>query len=222
MNRSSVIWPGYYDVVILPPAPVRDHAIDLSLKLRQMGGQWRLGTRAFLPHISLYHIPILEKDVESFLDELQHIVDSTSLGELETTGLDMPVMTVSNPDWLKRLHRRVVSRTVRYFNRKYQVEKLWNLHRFSGRRLVFAKKYLREFGTPMAGMNFRPHITLSSFKDGDPADSQIHIRPMRFRVDRLYVCELGISHSCHRIVHELVPRIMGTDHSIPEFVEFGD
>src|SRR5712671_3984014 len=137
MKQSDLLWPGYYDVVVLPPVPVRNHAIGLSRKLRRMGGQWQLGRRAFLPHISLYHIPVLEKDVEVFLVELQRIVDSAPWGELETTGLDMPVIQVSNPDWLKNLHRRIIRRTVRFFNRRYGAEQLWDLRRFSGQRLMY-------------------------------------------------------------------------------------
>ena len=201
-----LLWPGYYDVVLLPPAPVRDHALDLSEALHRMGGQWRLGKREFLPHISLYHIPVRMKDLDDFLNELQLIVDTAKWGRLQTTRFDMPVMMVSKPEWLKNLHHRIVRRTVRFLNRKYRAEKTWSLERFSGRRLAFAKKYLREYGSPMVGMNFRPHITLSSFK-AEPADPGFHVRRMTFRADRLHVCELGQSHTCHRIIRELLRRM---------------
>src|SRR3954470_824549 len=142
MNPAPLVWPGYYDVVILPPAPVRDHAIQLSQKLYRMGGLWRLGKRAFLPHVSLYHIPVRDEEFEPFLNELQLIVNSTRWGSLETTAFDMPVMMVSKPEWLRKLHHRIVRRTVRFLNRKYAVEKTWSLERFSRRRLELAKKYL--------------------------------------------------------------------------------
>jgi 2'-5' RNA ligase len=206
MSPSPLLWPGYYDVVILPPAPVRDHAIQLSEKLYRMGGVWRLGKRAFLPHVSLYHIPVRDEELEPFLNELQLIVNSTRWGSLQTTAFDMPVMMVSKPEWLRELHHRIVRRTVRFLNRKYAVEKTWSLERFSGRRLEFAKKYLREYGTPMVGMNFNPHITLSSFKGAEPEDASLHVRRIQFRVDRLHVCELGQSHTCHRIIREIVSR----------------
>jgi hypothetical protein len=205
MNRLSVLWPGYYDVVILPPAPIRDHAIDLSRKLYRAGGLWRLGKRSFLPHISLYHIPVLDENIESFLDELQLAVNSAEWGSLETTGFDMPVMMLNRPEWLRNLHQKVVRRTLRFFDRTYGVEKMWNLDRFSGRRLEFAKRYLHKYGTPMAGMNFGPHITLNSFKAAEPTDLDVHVQRMKFVVNRLHVCELGQSHSCHRIIRELLP-----------------
>ena len=205
MNRKSRIWPGYYDIVILPPAPVRDHAIVLSEKLYRAGGLWKLGRRTYLPHISIYHIPVRDEDLEPFLTELQSVVDSAQWGSLETTGFDMPVMMASKPDWLKRLHQRIVRRTVRFLDWSYGVQKTWSLDRFSGRRLKFGKQYLREFGSPMVGMNFRPHITLSSFKDKEPSEMNLDVRRMEFRADRLHVCELGESHTCHRIIRELAP-----------------
>ena len=205
MKPAPSYWSGYYDVVILPPAPVRDHAIDLSGKLYRAGGLWRLGKQSFLPHISIYHIPVREEDLESFLTELQRIADSAQWGNLETTGFDMPVIKVSKPDWLRSLHQRVVSRTVRFLDRKYGTEKKWNLDRFSGRRLEFAKQYLRTCGSPMVGMNFRPHITLSSFKGKEPLGLNLHVRRMVFRAERLHVCELGPSHTCHKLIRELLP-----------------
>jgi hypothetical protein len=95
---------------------------------------------------------------------------------------------------------------MRFFNRKYAVERTWNLDRFAGRRLKFARNYLKRFGSPLMGMNFQPHFTLSSFKGREAPDIQFDIPAMRFRVDRLYVCELGPSHSCQRIIRELLPR----------------
>jgi len=208
MSRPPLLWPGYYDVVILPPPPIRDHAMELSEKLYRIGGLWRLGKRAFLPHISLFHIPVRDEDLDKFLNELQRIVDTARWGSLETTAFDMPVMMVSKPDWLRNLHHRVVRRTVGFLNRKYQAEKTWSLERFSGRRLEFAKKYLRQYGTPMVGMNFRPHITLSSFKGKEPVDTELRVHRMTFHADRLHVCELGQSHSCHRIIRDLRPNEM--------------
>ena len=98
--------------------------------------------------------------MDPFLNELHLIVDTARWGTLETTSFDMPVMMVSKPEWLKKLHERVVRRTVRFLNRKYAAEKTWSLDRFYGRRLTFAKKDLRAYGTPLVGMNFNPHITL--------------------------------------------------------------
>jgi len=221
MKQSPILWPGYYDVVILPSPPIRDHAIELSEKLQRIGGLWRLGKRAFLPHISLYHIPVAADALDPFLNELQVIVNTAKWGDLHTTALDMPVMMITKPDWLRNLHHRIVNRTARFRNRSYDVEKTWSLARFSGRRLEFAKKYLRQYGSPMVGMNFRPHITLSSFKGNEPECSDLQVRQMSFRPDRLYICELGQSHTCHQIrgqtTHSPISPQRGTAQNSPKY-----
>jgi hypothetical protein len=205
MKRESLLWPRYYDVVVLPPPPVRDMTIRLSQKLYKTGGQWKLGKVSFLPHISIYHIPILQKDFEPFTRRLQQIVDSAAWGTLETTGFDLPVVTVSRPKWLLDLNRRVVRETVGFFDRTYGAEKMWRLHRFKEHQLQMAEKYLRDFGTPMFGVNFQPHMTLTSFNGAEPSNILLDVPRMEFAVDRLHICELGISHSCQRIVRELLP-----------------
>src|SRR5262245_24039480 len=116
------LWPGYYDVAILPPAPVREYAIALSRRLRRAGGRWTLGARAFLPHVSLYHIPVRGEHLQAFLEDVQDVTASAELGELRTTGFDMPVLMVDKPDWLRKLHRRIVLRTVQYFDWTYGAE----------------------------------------------------------------------------------------------------
>jgi hypothetical protein len=42
---STTLWPGYYDVVILPPQPVRDLAIGLSRSCGSPAvyGHWERG-----------------------------------------------------------------------------------------------------------------------------------------------------------------------------------
>src|SRR5262245_59901987 len=59
---ESIRWPNYFDVVILPSAAVRDHSIALSRKLQKYGAKFVLGRRRYLPHISLYHIPVKPED----------------------------------------------------------------------------------------------------------------------------------------------------------------
>jgi hypothetical protein len=194
-------WRGYYDVVILPPAPIRDYAIGLSRQLRKLGGRWTLGKTAFLPHISLYHIPVTPEDFPAFANQVQHAAQSAGWGFLQTTGFDMPLLMFDKPEWLAELCRDVVHRTVRYLDRDYGVEQTWDVRWFAGRRRELAQRYLERYGTPMFGMNFRPHITLSSFERAAMPEADIlKFKTLRFRPDRLAICELGESHSCQTIV----------------------
>jgi len=197
-------WPGYYDVVILPPPPVRDYAIELSRRLRRRGGRWTLGTRAFLPHISLYHIPVARENLDAFVEQLQRVAQTAAWGRLTTIGFDMPLLMLDKPAWLDALCRKVIARTAQFFDWDYGAEKKWSLRWFAGRRLQMAERYLQRYGTPMYGMNFRPHITLTVFDDPNAArDVKLPLRRMSFAVDRIHVCELGESHTCQRIVREI-------------------
>jgi hypothetical protein len=166
------------------------------------GAKWSLGRAAFIPHISLYHIPVRDNQWRSFMEELRRIAEDAPTGELKTTGFDMPVLTLSKPKWLDDLHRRIVLGTVPYFDRECGAERTWRLNFFSGRRRELAERYLDRYGTPMFGMNFRPHITLSSFEDGAP-EFNPEVEVLTFTPDRLTVCELGQSHSCQRVIEEV-------------------
>src|SRR5262245_57171303 len=130
-NAGSRVWRGYYDIVIIPPASVQGYAIDLSRQLRRLGGNWSLGRRRFIPHISLYHIPVQKADFDSFIAELRNVARIPA-GELKLTGFDMPVLTVSKPRWLANLHWNVVRRTSQYFDANYGAEETWGLDFFSG------------------------------------------------------------------------------------------
>jgi 2'-5' RNA ligase len=199
--KPAVLWPGYYDVVIIPPEAVLAYAIEISSRLHRLGGKWKLGRRSFLPHVSLYHIPVRKTDFDSFRKEVRQIASETSPRALQLVGFDMPVLKVSKPAWFDDLHRRLIRRTVRFFDRGYRAEGAWGLDFFSGRRRQFAERYLETYGTPMFGMNFRPHITLTSFKGKEPpAEFVIEVTPLKFTPDHLAICELGESHSCQRVI----------------------
>src|SRR6266446_702831 len=100
----------------------------------------------------------------------------------------MPLLIFDKPEWLAALCHDVVRRTVRYFDRYYGAEQTWDLQWFSGRRRELAQRYLEKFGTPMFGMNFRPHITLSSFSGATMPEANIlQFRKMGFRPGRLAI-----------------------------------
>ena len=204
MKSGPVIWTGYYDVVIVPPYPIQTYAIEISRRLAKLGGKWKLGRRRFIPHISLYHIPVHPKDWDKFNLELRRLAKEARPAPLQLVGFDMPVLQTSKPAWLDALQRKVVLRTVPYFNRSYGAEEAWGLDFFAGRRKQFAKEYIRRYGTPMFGMNFRPHITLTSFKGKEsPSDFKIDVKPFQFTPDHIAICELGESHSCQRVLERI-------------------
>ena len=200
-NGGNDLWHGYYDVVIVPPSAIQNSAIALSKKLR---GSWQLSRNRFIPHISLYHIPVHDKHFDAFVAAIKSVVSGTEAGELEVNGFDMPVLTVSKPTWLDQLQRRIVRGTLPYFDRDHGAEETWSLDFFKGRRRRYAEQYLKVYGTPMFGMNFRPHITLTSFRGRQvPTDFSPIVKKRCFVPTQVTICELGRSHSCQRVVERI-------------------
>jgi len=200
------MWKNYFDVVILPPPPVRDYAISLSARLKKFGGRFVLGKRRYIPHISLYHIPVLPENFEVFREEVETITERFSGGELTLSSIELPLLMTDKPKWIQQLHIDVVTNTSRYFDWDYGAEDSWNMDLLPANLRARAKGYIQKYGTPLIGAVFRPHITLTSFEDRSVVGEipPLPFKPMRFQVDTIHICELGPSHSCQRIVVKLL------------------
>jgi len=65
-------------------------------------------------------------------------------------------------------------------------------------------KFIKKYGTPMIGRNFKPHVSLTSFRNIPTPDLATRkAKAFKFKPDALYVCELGPSHTCQRIVKRI-------------------
>jgi hypothetical protein len=183
---------------------VRDYAIELSIRLKRYGGRFVLGRRRYIPHISLYHIPVSTEDFESFCDQVQNIARRFSRGELRLRAIELPLLITDKPEWLKKLHLNLIKKTSTYFDFDYGAEKSWSTDRLPTKLRVRAKGYLQKYGSPLIGSAFRPHITLTSFEDNAVINKipPLWFQPMSFHVDTIHLCELGPSHSCQRIVEK--------------------
>lgn len=200
--KSSAIWNNYFDVVILPPPAIRDHAITLSKELRTHGGEFALGRRRFLPHISLYHIPVRPRVFDAFLRTIREVAGKSTGGVVQLKSIDMPLLMTDRPQWLKRLQRDIVSEAVKYFDWDYGVERLWKLEPISPKLREAAGRNLKKYGSPMMGPLFRPHITLTSFGDRAMPQVRVPFESLSFQVETIAVCELGPHHSCQRKIRE--------------------
>jgi len=205
MVREKKIWKNYYDIVILPPKDLADYARRLSAQFPKNKIKWRLGKKTFLPHVSLYHIPVRPEKLEEFIRVIERIVKSIGPGTLQTTTTERELLLMlSKPDWLKKLYLKVVKNALPYFDWSYEVEKYWNINRLPPRMRKTGIRFLRKYGTPMIGLNYRPHITLTMLKDGPPQKYSVSkVKYFKFRPKSLFICELGPSHSCQRIVKEI-------------------
>jgi len=199
---------NYFDVVILPPKEVRDHAIELSKQLYKYGARCILGKRNFFPHISLYHIPIKPKDFDNFITELKSVVRGFKPGGLRIKNIKLlelypSVLLMTNkPEWLKKLYLKVIKKTLKYFDWDYGVEKLWHTEKMPKIRRESVKRY----GTPLFGYYFMPHITLGTFKNNKNMVKDFNeLKPKKysFKVKSIFVCEIDESHSCQRIVKQI-------------------
>jgi hypothetical protein len=202
MQDSHSLWSNYFDIVILPPPAVQDLAIALSKSLQPYGGKFVLGKTRFLPHISLYHIPVRPERFAAFSNAVGQVSSRHAGGELQLLSMDMPALMTSKPDWLSLLHLQMVEHTKAYRDRDSGVEGTWHTDYLPPELAGPARRYLEEFGSPLIHEVFRPHITLTSFVDKSvtgsiPAATFEHLS---FEVNSVAICELGPSHSCQRIV----------------------
>lgn len=205
------IWKNYFDVVILPSKEVSDYAIKLSRQLHKHGTPWALGKENFIPHISLYHIPVKPKDFNDFVSELEMIVRGFKIKKLKIKEVRLwknfaVCAYTDKPEWLRKLYLTVIKRTLKYFDWDYGAEKTWGGAKKSRKQSRLVIKNLKEYGTPMFGRYFMPHITLSIFKNNKnviEAFSKLQTKRLSFGVKSIFVCELGETHSCQRIVKKI-------------------
>ncbi len=207
---SVKIHKNFFDIVILPPKEIRNYSIDLSQKSYKYNAKWVLSKKSFLPHISLYHIPIEEKKFDRFIAEIEKTVKGFKTGELKTTELKQYIskpifansLMINKPKWLREFYLKIIKKTMPYFDWNYGLEKLWKSAGWSKNM----QKNFQKYGTPFVGKHFTPHITLNMFKnknDTIKALNTLKFKQFYFRPKTIYVCKLGEGFSCQKIVKEI-------------------
>lgn len=198
----------YYDIVLLPPAPVRDEAIRLSTQLHPFGTKWVLGKQEYLPHISLYHIKIKAKDLSPLLHTIKIIAASSHGGLLAVGSVynwhSYICWECAAPQWLRMLHARILKETVQYYDREFGQERLWP--KGPGMTQERARN-LQRYGAPGILRLYEPHVTLASFPDASSAKKALDAlgknqKRIRFSPAHIALCAIGPSHSCQKIVAE--------------------
>ncbi len=197
------IWKNYFDIVILPPREVSDYAIKMSRELTRYGTKWTLGKKSFIPHISLYHIAVKPKKFAAFFDEIQNAIKNTRPGYLKTTAIEPNSLIFDKPAWIQKLCLKVIENTVKYYDWNYGTDGYWPLDHFPKRMRKVGARFIKKYGTPLVGPNFRPHVTLTSFAGTAPILKTKKAKKFKFKPSHIYVCELGPSHSCQRIVKKI-------------------
>ncbi|MEK7644604.1 MAG: hypothetical protein AAB390_04865 [Patescibacteria group bacterium] len=200
---KKLTWKNYFDIVILPPEEVSEYAIGLSKKLGRFETKWALGKRSFIPHISLYHIAVMPKNYATFIAEIERTVENFSSGYLRTTVIEPNLLMFDKPKWIKELYLNIIKNTLKYYDWDYGTDAHWPLNHFPKKMRKNGKRFMEKYGTPMVGTNFRPHITLTDFITQPPGLKTNNAKSFKFRPRFIYVCELGPSHSCQRIVTKI-------------------
>lgn len=190
------IWKNYFDIVILPPREISDYARELSKGLARYGTKWKLGKKSFIPHISLYHIAVKPKSFDDFIVEIQHTMSNFSPGYVKTTVIKPHMLMFDKPLWIQKLHRKVIKKTIKYVDWGYP-------NHWPPRRGKVRARSIKKYGTPLVGAHFRPHVTLASFSGDTPKLPIKKARVFKFKPTHIYVCELGPSHSCQRVVEKI-------------------
>ncbi|HSX28339.1 MAG TPA: hypothetical protein VLF60_02720 [Candidatus Saccharimonadales bacterium] len=74
-----------YDVVLLPPAAVRDASIAVSRQLKPLGTEFTLQADHLYPHLSLYMLNILSGQLQETFSRLQGIARQTRPLQLQAS-----------------------------------------------------------------------------------------------------------------------------------------
>lgn len=82
----------------------------------------------------------------------------------------------------------------------YGTDEYWPLIEFPKRMHKIGKRFMKTYGTPMMGANFRPYVTITSFVGAAHRLKIIRAKTFKFKPEYLYVCGLGPSYTCQRFV----------------------
>lgn len=202
------IWKNYYDIVILPPKEARDYAIKISKKLHEYGSQWILGKKSFLPHISLYHIPVKPEDFKNFIGALSRTVNGFKTVDLTLTKIEYykyhgsAMIMADKPAWLNRFYQHIIKSTIPYFDWQYDIDTKWRTKQLP----KGLRDNIKKFGTPLIGRDFKPHITLTVFKNNQKIAEiikRLRCQKIDFKINCIFVCQLGEYYTCQRIVKQI-------------------
>jgi len=202
MFMSHII-PNYYDIVILPPKEVANASIELSQRIAVcVPAKLVLGYRAFKPHISLYHVAISKKNLPQVFKELKNIVSNFSLGKLTVGQAEVGmgnsvVLPVIKTPALQQLHELVLERINPLRDKSFP--STWKNPGWFEQK-VYADN-IKNYGTPVAGNIYSPHITVSMFgANVELSKNVLKSKVYNFMPSKITVCALGPHHSCHRVI----------------------
>jgi 2'-5' RNA ligase len=200
---------NYYDIVILPPSPAWEYCIELSERIRKYyDSKLVLGEKHNLPHISLLHTAIPERNLKLLKKRLSFIAQKARpfkvyIGKLlaypEFGSLALEILP---KDAFVPLHEAVISATKDIIDYSFDYRAAW------GSRTLPKKmrKYIEDYTTPGVKEYFVPHITLGYLEDKEKVlevAKTVKAKSQEFMLERITVCGLGENHTCQTILFSI-------------------
>ncbi len=205
--NGKITYKNYYDVVISPPARVREYAIRISREIRRRTRvKFTLAHTRYVPHISLYHIPVRPDHLPEFRKTLQRILGKNRLGLLKLGGIKQQTIgkavwiEVTKPEWLIKLHRNIIKEMERFRDKEFNTEKAW-----SHFTRALHKKNIKVYGCPCVLRLFQPHITVTVLKEKVRDLNAPPYRGESFKISSVSLFRLGPSHTCHKRIFTIYP-----------------
>ncbi|MDV2480763.1 2'-5' RNA ligase family protein [Methanoculleus sp. Wushi-C6] len=193
------------DIVLLPPGPVMDMAINANRTLLagNHDGGIRLDREDCLPHITVAMLPVKREDIRDVVARVDRItrhcspmtVTIDSVAKYHTgTGGTIPVFHVFRAEILQLFHKTVMNAVKPY------AAPPAGPGMFAGEVSASSVDCLARFGKAGAYEHYSPHITLGY---GDLPELVPGLAlPLRFEVARAAVCHLGAHCTCRRTLAE--------------------
>ena len=181
------------DIVLLPPDPIMDLAIDIN---RHMGDKNQiLNKRDRLPHVSLFMCVIDENDIpkaEKILNDLAEQFRSLSLTIMDISSEEnaSTVMTLRKTSDIQRLHE-IIAESFKTISSGKADESMFLDDALKWQGSV---EWVNNFLENESFDNYKPHITLGR---GNPDKVDL---PIQFKASKLALCHLGDFCTCRKVL----------------------
>jgi 2'-5' RNA ligase len=191
-----------YNIVIYPPAKIREKAITISKRLKKEGGLFSLGEKTFIPHLTIYILDLPaknEKKVGLALKELASTLKPMKLTFLRYRN--------SNGGYTGAVYKRTKAIT------DLQMKILNAINPF--REGIVRDKYkpilktlpkhmrsnVERFGFSDVGKEYHPHLTFTRF----PNDREIKLKTIQklnfsFTANEIGFCRRGEHGTCKKLI----------------------
>lgn len=161
------------NICLLPPQNVSQKIISQSQKISsKYSTEFTLDIHTYIPHISLYHFPLPEKNLIQVEKKLKEIVKIPPIS-LTTTKLSNTesyiCWDVIKTPYLLSLHDQILKyiNPLREGAQRIDLSKHKTDLHFTSKQI----KYINEYAYPLVLDEFSPHFTLTRCKNLDDAKS---------------------------------------------------